>query len=181
MLTPLIIGSIIGGGIKAVSGIVGGIAAGHAMRKAMRNVEAQKAEEQSLFDRQYNQDYLQRSDVQRLLAQTEESIRNRNRQSAAKEAVMGGDGESSAAAKEANNAEAAAIASQINAQSDAYKQQLMQQHQQQQNLYNQQLNNIQTAKGQNIAKAAGQVGDAAAAAGANIDEYSLYKKGYKES
>lgn len=171
MFITLIIGSIIGGGIKAVVGIAGGIAAGHAMRNAMRDVNRQKQEEQSLFERNYNQDYLQRSDVQRLLNQTEESIRKRNRESAARDAIMGGSGEASASAMEANAQAMADAAGTINAQSDAYKQRLMSQHQSQQNMYNQQLQNLKVAKGKAIEQAAGAVGDAAAVTGSAIDDY----------
>lgn len=75
-----LIGSIIGGGMKAAGSIFGGISASKAIKKAKRNIEAQRQKNQDWYDRRYNEDSTQRADAQRILTQTEESIRQRNRE-----------------------------------------------------------------------------------------------------
>lgn len=97
-----LIGSIAGGALGAAGSIFGGIKASKAMRRAKKNIEAQKQANQNWYDRRYNEDATQRADAQRILAKTEESIRNRNKQAAGAQAVMGGTDESTAAAKAAN-------------------------------------------------------------------------------
>lgn len=90
---------LIGSAIGAAGSIFGGISASKAMKKIQRNVEAQRQKNQNWYDRRYNEDYTQRADAQRILTQTEESIKNRNKQAAGIQAVMGGTDESLAAAK----------------------------------------------------------------------------------
>ena len=90
-----LIGSIAGGALGAAGSIFGGISASKAMRRVKKNLQAQKEANQNWYDRRYNEDATQRADAQRILTQTEESIRNRNRQAAGAQAVMGGTDESS--------------------------------------------------------------------------------------
>ena len=91
------------------------------MKKAKRNVEAQRQKNQDWYDRRYNEDATQRADAQRILTQTEESIKQRNKAAAGSAAVMGGTDESVAAAKEANNKALADATSQIAADAEARK------------------------------------------------------------
>ena len=88
---------LIGSAIGAAGSIFGGISASKAMKKIKSNVEAQRQKNQNWYDRRYNEDYTQRADAQRILTQTEESIKNRNKQAAGIQAVMGGTDESVAA------------------------------------------------------------------------------------
>ena len=104
---------LIGSAIGAAGSIFGGIKASKAMKKAKRNVEAQRQKNQDWYDRRYNEDATQRADAQRILTQTEESIKQRNKQAAGSAAVMGGTDESVAAAKAANNQALADATSQI--------------------------------------------------------------------
>ena len=108
-----LIGSIAGGALGAAGSIFGGISASKAMRRVKKNLQAQKQANQNWYDRRYNEDATQRADAQRILTQTEESIRNRNRQAAGAQAVMGGTDESTAAAKAANAQALADATSQI--------------------------------------------------------------------
>ena len=112
---------LIGSAIGAVGSIFGGIKASKAMKKAKRNVEAQRQKNQDWYDRRYNEDATQRADAQRILTQTEESIKQRNKAAAGSAAVMGGTDESVAAAKEANNKALADATSQIAADAEARK------------------------------------------------------------
>ena len=148
-----VFGSIAGGALSAVGSIFGGIQASKAMKKVKRNLLEQQQENQAWYDRRYNEDATQRADAQRILAKTEESIRNRNRQAAGTQAVMGGTEESVAAAKAANNAALAEAASQIAVNGEARKDQIEQTYQQRKSQLDAELNNLEVNKANAIAKA----------------------------
>lgn len=156
-----LIGSIAGGALGAAGSIFGGISASKAMRRVKKNLQAQKEANQNWYDRRYNEDATQRADAQRILTQTEESIRNRNRQAAGAQAVMGGTDESTAAAKAANNQALADATSQIAVNADARKDQIEQTYRAKDDEYVNQLNQIEQGKAQAIAGAVQGVASAA--------------------
>ena len=156
------IGSVVGGALKAGSAIFGGISASKAMRKAKRNVEEQRRKNQDWYDRRYNEDATQRADAQRILRMTEESIKQRNRAAAGSAAVMGGTDESVAAAKAANNQAIADATAQIAANADARKDNIEATYLQNDNAFNEQLNAIEQGKAQAIASAVQGVADVGA-------------------
>lgn len=96
------LGGIIGGATGALGGIFGGISKNKMLKKQMAMINEQKRENQDWYDRRYNEDATQRADAQAILTKTADMIKQRNRQSAGTQAVMGGTEESVAAAKEAN-------------------------------------------------------------------------------
>ena len=147
------IGSIIGAGLSAVGSIFGGISASKAMKKVKKNLESQKQANEDWFNRRYNEDATQRADAQRILTMTEESIKNRNRQAGATQAVMGGTDESVAAAKAANNQALADATSQIAAGAEARKDQIEQTYQQKDAQMNDALNNLEINKAKNVSTA----------------------------
>lgn len=147
------IGSLIGAGLSAAGSIFGGIKASEAMKKVKQNLEAGKEANQNWYDRRYNEDATQRADAQRILTMTEESIKNRNRQAAGAQAVMGGTEESLAAAKAANNQALAEATSQIAVNAEARKDQIEQTYQQKEAQFNDALNNMEINKAQAIASA----------------------------
>lgn len=147
------IGSLVGAGLSAVGSIFGGISASKAMKKVKKNLQAQKQANQNWFDRRYNEDATQRADAQRILTKTEELIRNRNRQAAGAQAVMGGTEESVAAAKAANNQAIADATSQIAVNAEARKDQIEQTYQQRDAQINDALNNLEINKAQAISSA----------------------------
>lgn len=147
------VGSLVGAGLSAVGSIFGGISASKAMKKVKKNLQSQKQANQDWYDRRYNEDVTQRADAQRILTKTEESIRNRNRQAAGTQAVMGGTEESVAAAKAANNQALAEAASQIAVAGDARKDQIEQTYQQRDAQLNDALNNIEINKAHAISSA----------------------------
>lgn len=159
-----LIGSIAGGALGAAGSIFGGISASKAMRRVKKNLQAQKEANQNWYDRRYNEDATQRADAQRILTQTEESIRNRNRQAAGAQAVMGGTDESTAAAKAANAQALADATSQIAAGAENRKDQIEQTYQQRDSQINEALNNLEINK----AKAISQAVQGVAKAGAGI-------------
>lgn len=144
---------LIGSAIGAVGGIFGGIKASKAMKKAKRNVEAQRQKNQDWYDRRYNEDATQRVDAQRILTQTEESIKQRNKAAAGSAAVMGGTDESVAAAKEANNKALADATSQIAADAEARKDNIEATYMQNDNAFVEQLNAIEQGKANAISGA----------------------------
>ena len=155
-------GSIAGGALGAAGSIFGGISASKAMRRVKKNLQAQKEANQNWYDRRYNEDATQRADAQRILTLTEESIRNRNRQAAGAQAVMGGTDESTAAAKAANAHALADATSQIAAGAENRKDQIEQTYQQRDSQINEALNNLEINKAQAIIQAVQGVAKAGA-------------------
>lgn len=157
-----LIGSIAGGALGAAGSIFGGISASKAMRRVKKNLQAQKEANLNWYDRRYNEDATQRADAQRILTQTEESIRNRNRQAAGAQAVMGGTDESTAAAKAANAQALADATSQIAVNAENRKDQIEQTYQQRDSQINEALNNLEINKAQAISQAVQGVAKAGA-------------------
>lgn len=122
------LGSIVGGAVGALGGVLGGLGKNDAIKKQMEMIAKQQRENQDWYDRRYNEDATQRADAQRLLSITEENIKKRNRAAAGTAAVMGGTGESVAAEKEANSKAMADAVSQINAAGEARKDQIENQY-----------------------------------------------------
>lgn len=151
---------LIGSAIGAAGSIFGGISASKAMKRAKKNVEAQRQKNQDWYDRRYNEDATQRADAQRILTQTEESIKQRNKQAAGSAAVMGGTDESVAAAKAANNQALADATSQI-AAAEARKDNIEATYMANDNAFVEQLNQLEQGKAQAIGQAVQGVANAA--------------------
>ncbi len=151
--------------------IFGGISASKAMKKVKSNLENQKLENENWYNRRYNEDATQRADAQRILNKTEESIRNRNKQAAGAQAVMGGTEESMAATKEANNQALAEATSQIAVNAEARKDSIEQQYQAKDAQLDDALNNMEINKAQAISSAVQGVASAAGGLGTGLDDY----------
>ena len=152
---------LIGSAIGAAGSIFGGISASKAMKRAKKNVEAQRQKNQDWYDRRYNEDATQRADAQRILTQTEESIKQRNKQAAGSAAVMGGTDESVAAAKAANNQALADATPQIAANAEARKDNIEATYMANDNAFVEQLNQLEQGKAQAIGQAVQGVANAA--------------------
>lgn len=144
--------------------IFGGVSASKAMNKVKKNIENQQSENDAWYNRRYNEDATQRADAQRILTITNENIRQRNRQAAGTQAVMGGTEESVAATKAANNEALAEATSQIAVAGDRRKDSIEQQYQARDAQLNGQLNDMEVQKANAISQAAQGV----AQAGANM-------------
>lgn len=153
---------LIGAAVGAAGSIFGGISASKAMKRMKKNVEAQRKANQDWYDRRYNEDATQRADAQRILTQTEQSIKNRNQQAAGAQAVMGGTDESTAAAKAANAQALADATSQIAVNAENRKDQIEQTYQQRDSQINEALNNLEINKAQAISQAVQGVAKAGA-------------------
>lgn len=156
-----LIGSILGSGMKAVGAIYGGVSASKAMKKLKNNIETQRKKNQDWYDRRYNEDSTQRADAQRILTQTEESIKQRNKQAAGTAAVMGGTDESVAAAKAANNQALADATAQIAAAADARKDSIEATYLHNDNTYENQLNEFEKQKALAVSQALPGIADTA--------------------
>lgn len=159
-----ILGGAIGTGLGAVGSIFGGISASKAIKRVKKNLQEQQKKNQDWYNRRYNEDATQRADAQAILTKTEESIRNRNKQAAGVQAVMGGTEESVAAAKAANNEALAQAATNIAVNGEARKDAIEGQYLQTDANIQQQLNDLEVKKAANVTQAIQGVTQA----GANI-------------
>lgn len=150
--------------MSAVGGIFGGMKASKAMKNVRNNLQERQQANEAWYNRRYNEDATQRADAQRILTRTEDAIRNRNRQAAATQAVMGGTEESVAAAKAAGNQVLADATAQVAANAEARKDQIEQNFQQRDAQLNDALNNVELNK----AKAIAEAGQTAIQTGAGI-------------
>lgn len=152
---------LIGAGLGAVGAVFGGIKASQAMKQLSRNINKQMQQNQDWYDRRYNEDATQRADAQRILAKTEESIKQRNKAATGRAAVMGATDESVAAEKEANSQALADATGQIAANADASKDAIENQYMSRKADLNNQLNEIEKGKAQAISQAVQGVTSAA--------------------
>lgn len=159
-----LLGGAIGAGLGAVGSIFGGIAASKAMKNVKNNLNAQRSANQDWYDRRYNEDATQRADAQAIITRTEQAIRDRNRQAAGTQAVMGGTEESIAATKAANNQAIAEATSTIAVNADRRKDAIEAQYQAKDEAIQSQLNDLERQKAGNVAQAIQGV----AQTGANI-------------
>lgn len=157
-----ILGSAIGGALGIGASIFGGISASKAMKKVKANYKQQMEENQNWYDRRYNEDATQRADAQRILAITNENIRQRNQQAAGAQAVMGGTEESVAATKAANNQALAEAASQIVVNAENRKDKIEKEYMGTKAGLNEKLNDLEINKAKNTAEAAKGVAEAGA-------------------
>ena len=148
-----ILGGAIGAGLGAVGSIFGGISASKAMKRVKKNLQQQQQKNQDWYNRRYNEDATQRADAQAIFTRTEESIRNRNRQAAGVQAVMGGTEESVAAAKAVNNETLAHATTNIAVNGEARKDAIESQYLQTDANIQQQLNDLEQKKAANVTQA----------------------------
>ena len=156
-----LIGSAVGSGMKLATTIYGGIKNAKAYKDVIGSLRSQQQDNQDWFDRRYNEDATQRADAQALLTQTEERIRNRNKQAAGTAAVMGGTEESVAAAKAANNQALVDATIKIAAAADSRKDNIENQYLATKANLNAQVNDMQLKKAEATAEAVKGAGEAA--------------------
>lgn len=170
------IGSLIGSALGIGASIFGGIKASQAMKDAKSNLEQQRRDNQNWYDRRYNEDATQRADAQRILTQTAEAIKQRNKAASGTAAVMGGNAESVAAEKAANAQAMADAASRIAVAGEARKDNIEQQYQQRDQALQGQLNNMEVARANAVTQAAAGVAGAAGSTGNAVDQLLMDDK-----
>lgn len=142
--------NILGTAVGAAGSIFGGLAASKAMKKVKNNLNQQRQDNLDWYNRRYNEDATQRADAQAMLTKVQDDIRNRNRQAAGMQAVMGGTDESVAAAKAANNEALAATTSNIVVNGEARKDAIESAYQQRDAALQGELNDLEMKKAQEI-------------------------------
>lgn len=152
------IGALIGAAVSIGSQIYGGIKARKAAQKQADALASEKAENTAWYNRRMNEDVTQRADAQRVLRLAEESIRRRNKEAAATQAVVGGTEESVAATKEANAKALADATSQIAAAGEARKDSIEDSYRNQQHNIAREEIGLDAQKAQDTAEAVRQVG-----------------------
>lgn len=115
------IGAIIGAGLSVAGSIYGGIQAARERSKAAQQMKDSLAENQSWYDRTYNEDPTKRASANYLLTKTQEAVKNRTRNAIGRQAVMGGTEDSLTATKEANSQAQSDTAAKIVAANDTRK------------------------------------------------------------
>lgn len=163
------LGTAIGAGLKIAGSIFGGIKASKAMRKYKAQINQQKQENKSWYDRRYNEDATQRAEAQAVLSNLREHLKRNSENTAGTQAVIGGTEESVAAQKAADANAMSNAVSNINAMGEARKDAIEQQYQQREENLNAQLGNLEVNRAQNIANAVKGVGNAAAGIAAYMD------------
>ena len=115
------IGAIIGAGLSIASSVIGGVKAAQERRKAKKELDNSMRENQSWYDRTYNEDPTKRASANYLLTKTAEAVKDRNRNAKGTQAVMGGTEDSITATKEANSQTLSDTAAKITAENDTRK------------------------------------------------------------
>lgn len=149
------IGSLIGGALKIGGTIAGGISASKAMKRVKKNLEAQRAANQNWFDRRSNEDATARADARRVLSMTQERLRQRDRQLAGHQAVMGGSDAALAVEQAAGTEALAEAASQIAVNGERRKDQIEQEYMNRDAQLQGQLNDMERGRAKEI-KSAGE-------------------------
>ncbi|WP_102408713.1 virion core protein, T7 gp14 family [Parabacteroides bouchesdurhonensis] len=140
------IGAAITGGLGLLGGLFGGIKAAKQRKKAQKALNEEREYNDSLFNKEYYSDPLQRSDNAALLRNLREGLKDRTKSSASTAAITGATPEAMVAEKEVANKSITDTVSNISAMNTQYKDNVMNRYlNQRQNLYNQQ----QQINGQN--------------------------------
>jgi hypothetical protein len=162
-------GALIGAGASIAGGILGGSAARKAARKKEALLNKMENENQSWYDRRYNEDYTQTAEALNAMRLMREQADKSVKRSEGVAAVMGGTDESVAQAKAAANEAVgntlANIAEQGTAQKNAVESQYMQQKQN--------INNARANMYDAQAQAAAQAGSAVMQAGLGMVQNDL--------
>lgn len=116
-----ILGGIISGVGSAVAGIVGGNATRKAANRNQRLIDEAQNESKAWYEKEYNANFLDRSDARAAIAKTREMLNDRYKQAEASAAVTGATEESIARQKRDANEALAEVTSNIAERADAYK------------------------------------------------------------
>lgn len=119
------IGAAIGAGVKVAGAIAGAIGGAQQMKKARKVLDGQRQDNQTWFDKEYNQDFTQRADTQALLNNVRTQADAQYKRAEQTAAITGATDESLAMQKGNANDMYAETISGINQQADAHKQSIM--------------------------------------------------------
>lgn len=168
-----ILGGIIGGVGSAVAGIVGGNATRKAAQRNQRLIDEAENESKNWYEKEYNANFLDRSDARAAIAKTREILDERYKQAEASAAVTGATDEALARQKAAANETLADVTSNIAERADAYKDQVRANYEAQQDAIRNQRMDMNNQKAIATAQAAGGFAQAAQGLGENLGDAKL--------
>lgn len=168
-----ILGGIISGVGSAVAGIVGGNATRKAANRNQRLIQEAENESKAWYDKEYNANFLDRSDARAAIAKTREMLNDRYKQAEASAAVTGATEESIARQKRDANEALADVTSNIAERADAYKDAVRANYEAQQDAIMQQKIGINNQKAAATAQAAGGFAQAAQGLGESLGDTKL--------
>jgi hypothetical protein len=161
-----LIGGIIGGVGSAVAGIVGGNATRKAAQRNQRLLEEAENNAKAWYDKEYNANFLDRSDARAAIQKTREILNDRYKAAEGAAAVSGATEESVARQKAAANETLADVTSNIAERADAHKEAVRANYEAQQadflakkTAVNNQKAAATAQAASGLATAAGQLGD----------------------
>lgn len=167
-----LLGGIIGGVGSAVAGIVGGNATKKAARRNEKLLAEQEERNKAWYEKQYNSNFLDRSDARAAINQVRELMNERYKQAEGSAAVTGATDESLARQKAAANETVADVMGNIAERADAYKDSARANYEAQQDAITQQKMGVNNQRAQataqaaqGLASAAGSFGDVLGGAG----------------
>lgn len=166
------IGALVGAGLGLAKSIFGGIKSAKSRRKQDRLLKEQQAKNDALFNKQYYQDYMGRSDVQAAMNRVRDTMKRSNERAAAMSAVTGATPEAELAQKEASAKVVSDTASAIQANADANKDAAMARYQAQDNA----ITNAKIGQNQQAEAGMSNFADQALAGGSAIATTALQGK-----
>jgi hypothetical protein len=171
-----LLGGIIGGIGSAVGGIVGGNATRKAANRNARLLEEAENEAKAWYDKEYNANFLDRSDARASIAKTREILNERYKQAEGAAAVTGATEESIARQKAAANQTLADVTSNIAERADAYKDAVRANYESQQADFLAKKTAVNNQKAQATAQAASGLASAAQGLGNALGDMGLDNK-----
>lgn len=125
------IGQAAGGTMGLAAGLFGGIKAAKMRKKQNKLLDNYEADVTGTFNKEYNADYMQRSDNQSALRQQQEAIKDQNRTAQNTAVITGATPETLALQKQNNMRSLADTVSQIARNASAYKTNILNNYQNQ--------------------------------------------------
>lgn len=168
-----LIGGIIGGVGAAAAGIIGGNATRKAAQRNERLLKEQEDRQKAWYDKQYNSNFLDRSDARAAINKTRELLSERYRSAEGAAAVAGATAESVAQQKAAANETLAEMTSNLAERADAYKEGVRANYEAQQDAMTQQKIGINNQRAQATAQAASGLASAAGSFGEALGSTGL--------
>ena len=155
------VGTILGTAAQVGGAIYGAVKSSEANEKAMDLIAKQRDENKKWYEAKIAEDYTKRADVQNVLRKQRELLNEQYQRAKAINLVAGGTDESLAMQQQAANAAMGETMANIAAQSSDYKDAAETAYRTQDAALNQQEINVYQNQADAIAKAAGQMGEAA--------------------
>lgn len=154
------LGTVIGTALQVGKSIYGAIKSSQANKRAEQLIKTQRDENRKWYEQKMAEDYTQRADVQNVLRKQKELFYDQYKRSRATNLVAGGTDESLALQQAQANEAMGETMADVAAQSTTYKEGIENQYRAQDAALNQQMVAIEQKRADEIAKAAGQAGQA---------------------